>query len=96
MVVERVEFNAVEGQVDALVAYLTSTRAILENSQGCRSVMVGAGVENPGKVFLLVGWDSIELHKAATQTDAFGAWREKLKGYVAGAAVEHFAVAYPA
>jgi quinol monooxygenase YgiN len=96
MVIERVEFNAAEGKEEALVAYLLKSRAFMEKYEGFRSWEIGRGVENPNKVLILAGWDSVELHKAASSSPNWGEFRAPLKDLIAGAVVEHFDMRSPA
>jgi heme-degrading monooxygenase HmoA len=90
MVFERVEFTAAEGKEEALVAYLLSQRGFMEQYEGFRSWAIGRGVENPNKVIILAGWDSVEQHKAASSSANWGEFRAPLKDLIAGAIVEHF------
>ena len=93
MVIEMVQFSPREGQEDALVEFLRTTRGVIEKAPACRSYTCGRGVEDPSKVFLLVGWDSLEGHQAATQNAEFQEWRQKLVGFNTGATMQHMAVA---
>jgi hypothetical protein len=43
-------------------------------------------------VFFAVTWDTIELHKAATQAAKFQEFSGGLRGFVTGAKAEHFAI----
>lgn len=92
MVVEQVELNVIEGREDECVQFLAASRGVIENSKGCRSLMFGRGVEEPTKVMLAVVWDSIELHKAATQSPDFAQFSGTLRTFVTGAKAGHFAV----
>jgi heme-degrading monooxygenase HmoA len=93
MVVEMVQFTPPEGKEQPLVEFLARTRGVLEAFNGCRSVTCGRGVEDPAKVFLLVGWDSLEAHKAATSEPTFLTWRDELIAQGCPATMQHFAVA---
>jgi heme-degrading monooxygenase HmoA len=90
MVIERCEFKVAEGREEEFLAVLESKRAFLESRKGAGKVIYGRGVEDPNKVFLAVSWDSVEVHKEATQSPEWPEFREALKGFVAGASVEHF------
>ena len=72
--------------------HLAASRGVIERSKGCRSLMFGRGVEAPAKVMMVVVWESIELHKAATQNPDFAQFSGALRGFVTGAKAEHFAV----
>jgi heme-degrading monooxygenase HmoA len=93
MVVEQVELNVIAGREEELVRFVAENRQVLEKSKGFRSLSFGRGVEEPSKVMLVVGWDSLEAHKAATQQPEFQAWSGQLRGFVTGARAGHFAVA---
>ena len=92
MVVEQVELNVIAGCEEACLEFLAASRAVIETSKGCRSFVFGRGVEEPSKVMLAVTWDSIELHKAATQAPDFAQFSGTLRGFVTGAKAGHFAV----
>jgi heme-degrading monooxygenase HmoA len=90
MVIERCEFKIVPGREEEFLGVLESQRAFLESRKGAGKVSYGRGVEDPNKVILYVSWDSVEIHKEATQSAEWPAFRETLKGFIAGASVEHF------
>jgi quinol monooxygenase YgiN len=92
MVVEQVELNVIAGREEECLAFLAANRGVIEKSAGCRAYLFGRGVEEPSKVMLAVTWDSIELHKAATQTADFAQFSGALRGFVTGAKAGHFAV----
>ncbi len=67
--------------------------AALESCPGCHSVKAYPGVENPGKVLLLIEWDSADAHEAAKTNEGFqkfvsiaGPWF----GGEGGSSMEHF------
>jgi quinol monooxygenase YgiN len=93
MVIEKVELNVKPGQEEDCLKYLAETRAVIAQAPACLSYVFGRGVENPDKVFLVVGWESLEAHRAATQRPEHGQFSKGLVAFVAGASVEHFAVA---
>jgi quinol monooxygenase YgiN len=91
MVIERAEILAKEGTADAFAAALNERGIpLLAGHQGCRSVKVGRGVENPDKFLLLVEWDSVEAHVTATQTPRHAEFREVIGPFAAGGGAEHF------
>jgi heme-degrading monooxygenase HmoA len=92
MVVEKVELNVIAGREDELLQYVAERRAVIDESAGCRAFIFGRGVEDPSKVFFAVTWDTIELHKAATQAAKFQEFSGGLRGFVTGAKAEHFAI----
>lgn len=93
MVIEQVELQVIAGREEELLAFVAANRGVLESSKGFRSFTFGRGVEDPSKVMFVVGWDSLEDHKAATQRADFQAWSGRLRGFVTGAGAHHFAVA---
>ena len=94
MVIERLEFEVIAGRVEEFVKFVQDTRGILDNSKGCRAFQYGRGVENPGKVILLVTWESIEAHAEAKKPEAYVEWSKKFATFLGGRpAMEHFAVA---
>jgi len=92
MVVEKVELNVIAGREDELLQYVAERRAVIDDSAGCRAFIFGRGVEDPSKVFFAVTWDTLELHKAATQTPKFQEFSGGLRGFVTGAKAEHFTI----
>ena len=67
-------------------------RALIEGTDGCRSVRMTHGVESPNRFVLLVEWDSVEAHETNFRaTDDFGRWRGLVGPYFATPPlVEHF------
>lgn len=91
MVLERAEIMAKEGTAEAFAAALNERGVpLLAGHQGCRSVKVGRGVENPDKFLLLLEWDSVEAHAAAAQTPRHAEFRDVIGPFAAGGVVEHF------
>lgn len=90
MILERVEFRIQPGKEDEFSATVDADVLKLLHGEGCRSVQFGRGVENPDKFMLLVGWDSIEKHKAFIGTPDHQKFGTLIRPFVAGAAVEHF------
>jgi quinol monooxygenase YgiN len=95
MIVERAEFAVKEGQEEAFAAMMRETGcALLASAEGCHSVRVGRGVENPGKFILLLEWDLVESHMAFTKTHTFEAFKQAAGPFFAGPSnMEHFAIA---
>jgi quinol monooxygenase YgiN len=94
MFIERAEFPVKEGMEDEFAeAMRTRGIALLSAAEGCHSVEVGRGVENPGKFILLLKWESVEAHIALTKTQAFDTFKALVAPYFAGASnMEHFAL----
>jgi quinol monooxygenase YgiN len=94
MVIERLEFEVLAGQVEAFLKFVQETRGIIDNSAGCHGFTYGRGVENPGKVMLLVTWASLEAHAEAKKPEAYVQWSKRFATFLGGRpAMEHFAVA---
>lgn len=72
-------------------AYL-GARALILQSEGCRSMRMTSGVETPRRFVLLVEWDSVEAHEQNfRQSERFGQWRAAISPFFATPPqVEHF------
>lgn len=94
MILERAELPVKEGQEEAFAAMMVETGcALLGGAEGCHSVRVGRGVENPGKFILLLEWDSVEHHEAMTKTPVFADFVRIAGPYFAGPSnMEHFTI----
>lgn len=94
MVIERLEFDVAAGQLEAFLTFIKETRSVIENSKGCHGLTYGHGVENPGKIILLVTWASLEAHAEAKKPEAYVQWSKKFATFLGGRpAMEHFNVA---
>jgi len=94
MILERAEFPVKEGQ-EATFAEMMAQRGckLLAGADGCHSVRVGRGVENPSKFILLLEWDSVEHHIALTKTATFDEFKALAGPFFAGPSnMEHFEV----
>ncbi len=94
MILERAELTVKEGQEGAFAAIMEEAGcALLEGAEGCQSVRIGRGVENPSKFILLLEWESVEHHVAMTKTPAFDQFKQIAGPYFAGPSImEHFAL----
>ncbi len=91
MVLERVEINAKDGMASGLLAALHEKGVpLLAGIQGCIAARAGGGVENPGKVILLVDWASLEAHEAFKKTQDYITLAQILVPFANGATAEHF------
>lgn len=70
MVVERAEFIHLADRIELFLQALKELKRAVEADPGCRSFEFGVGVENPGKIILLVCWDSVEAHIEARKNPA--------------------------
>ena len=94
MILERAEIPVKPGQEEAFAAMMNQRGcAILGNAQGCHSLRLGRGVENPGTFILLLEWDSVEHHVALTKTPAFEEFKQLAGPFFAGPSnMEHFEI----
>ena len=93
MLLERSELTAKPGTEQDFHAALSGrATAILNSVPGVLSVQIGRGVENPGKFIMLVGWASMEAHTAYRALPQSTELRALMGPFVAGGAMEHFAV----
>jgi heme-degrading monooxygenase HmoA len=94
MILERAEFPVKEGQEAAFAAMMAhSGRALIAGAEGCHSVRVGRGVENPSRFILLIEWDSVAHHVALTKTAVFDEFKALAGPFFAGPSnMEHFEV----
>lgn len=92
MILERAELTVKPGQEDAFATMMKETGcALLAGADGCHSVGIGRGVENPDKFILLLEWDSVEHHVALTKTSAFADFVKLAGPFFAGPSnMEHF------
>ncbi|HEX7821355.1 MAG TPA: antibiotic biosynthesis monooxygenase family protein [Sphingobium sp.] len=91
MILERVELTAKDGHEDAFAAVFDAdTLALISGAPGCLGARVGRGVENPGKMILLVEWETLDAHTAFTGSPPHGAFGKAIGPYIAGGAMEHF------
>ena len=51
------------------------------NLPGCDGGMIMKCIEEPGRVLVLIGWDSVEAHKSCTKTEAHAKFKDGYKGY---------------
>jgi quinol monooxygenase YgiN len=94
MVLERVEFTAKDGLAAELLAALRSkSLPLLAAIPGCLAARAGSGVENPGKIILLVDWVSLDAHEAFKKMPDYAALLTQIMPFTAGAAAEHFVMA---
>jgi len=92
MILERAEIQVKSDQEEAFAEMMAQRGcAILGAADGCHSVRVGRGVENPDKFILLLEWDSVDHHVALTKTPAFEEFKQLAGPFFAGpSAMEHF------
>jgi quinol monooxygenase YgiN len=65
--------------------------AALLSCEGCRSVKILPGVENPGYVLFLIEWDSVDAHNAAKGTPGFAKFVEHASPFFGeGGSMQHF------
>lgn len=93
MVLERVEITIKDGMAEALLAALREQGLpLLLGIEGCHAARAGGGVENPGKVILLVDWTSLAAHEAFKKLPEYMTLATMLFPFVASATAEHFTI----
>lgn len=94
MILERAELTVKPGQEEAFAAMMIDAGcAMLANADGCHSVRLGRGVENPDKFILLLEWESVDHHVALTKTPAFADFVNLAGPFFAGPSnMEHFVI----
>ena len=93
MVLERVEINVKDGMVESLLAALRDKgQPLLLGIEGCQAVRFGGGVENPGKVILLVDWVSLGAHEAFKKMPEYTTLATSIFPFANGATAEHFSM----
>lgn len=92
MILERAEISVREGKEEAFASVMKDRGcAILAAAEGCHSVRIGRGVENPGKFILLLEWDTVDDHIALTKTAEFEEFKQLVGRYFSGpSSMEHF------
>ena len=94
MLVERSELTVKDGVESKFQAALAEKVVpLLRCVDGVISVQVGKGVENPTKFMLLVGWKSLDMHKAYGGTPTSLEVRQIMGPFIAAGAMEHFVMA---
>lgn len=68
--------------------------AALLSCEGCNSVKVLPGVENPENVLFLVEWESVDAHNAAKSSEGFQKFIEIASPFfgTGGGSMQHFRV----
>jgi heme-degrading monooxygenase HmoA len=94
MILERAEFPVKEGQEDAFAQMMQQRGGeLLAGADGCHSVRIARGIEDPSKFILLLEWDSVEHHIALTKTAAFDEFKQIAGPFFAGPSnMEHFEI----
>ncbi|WP_301546775.1 antibiotic biosynthesis monooxygenase [Gordonia sp. X0973] len=76
---------------DAFEKAHQAAKAGIDGVAGQRSIRMTRGIESPNRFILLIEWDSIDAHRAAGKTEAFGQWIAAISPYFDGAPrAEHF------
>lgn len=86
---------AKDGDAEGLIKAMNDGgSAALLSCEGCHSVKVLPGVENPGTVLFLVEWDSVDAHNAAKATPGFAKFVEIARPFFGeGGSMQHFRTA---
>jgi len=92
VVIERVEFAVFAGREDEFEETMRGGIALLKGADGCGSVTLARGVEEPARYLLMLQWRSIEDHMAFTRTGEFVRFRQMAAPFFADAPSRlHFA-----
>ena len=59
------EFRAAAGKAEALHTFLASVLTLIRDADGCRSVELFVGHDDPSYLAIIEVWDSVESHQAA-------------------------------
>lgn len=93
MIIERAELPIKVGQEGEFLRFMEQGRKTLAGAKGCKSVVIGRGIEDSSKVIFLLEWDCVESHVEFTKTPQFEDFRKQVGPFVAGSAsMEHFEV----
>jgi len=76
MVIERVEFAVFAGREAEYEEVMRGALALLKGADGCVSVTLARGVEQPSRYLLMLQWRSLEDHAAFTQSGEIARFRE--------------------
>jgi heme-degrading monooxygenase HmoA len=94
MILERAELLIKEGHEDDFAAGMAERGVpVLRALPGVRSVLFGRGIEHPDKFQLLIEWDSIDAHMAATKHPSFADFRAVMAPHTKGGSMEHYDMA---
>ncbi|MGO3650347.1 antibiotic biosynthesis monooxygenase, partial [Agrococcus casei] len=96
-VVEHVEIEVQPGSEDAFVAAAAEAAQHFQKTPGSRSFEVFTSHEQPSRMRVLIGWDSIAAHEHFRTTPEYVKWRELVGPHFAEAPrVEHLRSAHKA
>jgi len=70
------EFQARDGEGDALSAFLVSLVASIEGANGCLSCRVLRSHERPAHIMMIEEWDSVEAHQASLKDIPPGTFKQ--------------------
>ncbi len=73
------EFQAQEGQGEALRDLIESFVPLIESSDGCQSCQLLQSLEDPTRIVVIEVWDSTEAHQASIKNIPPGALQEAMK-----------------
>lgn len=96
-VIEHVEIEVQPGSEDAFVAAAAEAAQHFQKTPGSRSFEVFTSHEQPSRMRVLIGWDSIAAHEHFRTTPEYAKWRELVGPHFAEAPrVEHLRSAHKA
>jgi heme-degrading monooxygenase HmoA len=93
MVTEIAQFTAQPGQADALERGLRDAMAVIRGAEGCRSITLRRGIEDPSTFIYEIEWETLEHHTVQFRGGPLFA---QYRGHITGLFVEpvvarHFA-----
>jgi len=62
------DFQALEGQGDALREQIESFLPVIEKAPGCRSCRMLLGEDDPDRIVVIEEWDSVPDHRSAAES----------------------------
>jgi quinol monooxygenase YgiN len=73
------EFQAREGEAEALSELIRSFLPRIEGSAGCRSCQLLQSQENPARLVVIEVWDNVAAHQASVQSVPPETFQEAMK-----------------
>jgi heme-degrading monooxygenase HmoA len=76
MILEHAVVDIRAGQENAFEAAFAEAKTVLAAADGCRSISLRRGVEDPSRYLLLVEWDALDDHMVGfRESERFTQWR---------------------
>jgi heme-degrading monooxygenase HmoA len=92
MILEHAVVDITSGQEDAFEAAFAEAKTVLAAANGCRSISLRRGIEDPSRYLLLVEWDELDDHLVGfRESEQFTQWRALIGPYFDGQpGVDHY------